>query len=198
MDQTLVLDISWRPVSKIPWERAVTLLWEKKVETIVPYEGRTLHSASWDIPMPAVIRFFRATRKKKKAIKFSRESLLIRDHFTCQYCGKTVARNEATYDHVVPRVAGGVTNFFNILISCVSCNQRKGGRTPQEANMKIVPCKIKNCPYHSGDHPIKPKSLPDHLHIAFEWRVGYPEEWRQFLRDAVVTHQYWNGSLDED
>ena len=185
MEHTLVLDVSWQPVAKVEWTRAITLLWEKKVEVIAPYEGKILHSASWDIPMPAVIRFLRMGRHKKRGIKFSRESLLLRDRFTCQYCGKTVTRKEATYDHVTPRVDGGPTRWENILISCVACNQKKGGRTPQQAGMKALSV------------PVRPKTLPEHLHVDFEWRDSYPQEWKAFLRDAVATHQYWNSELEE-
>ena len=182
MEQTLVLDCGWTPIAKVDWTRAITLLWEKKVETLASYEGKILHSASWDIPMPAVIRFLRSVRSRKRGVKFSRESLLIRDSFSCQYCGRSVDRSKATYDHVVPRVAGGTTNWTNIAISCVPCNQKKGGRTPEQAGMKL------------RNKPVRPKNLPEHLHVAFDWRSGYPPEWRDFLR----TQQYWNAELDSD
>lgn len=186
VDQTLVLDVGWQPQARIPWERAVTLLWERKVETVVAYPGRELRSMSWTIEMPAVIRFLREVRSRKHKVKFSRENLLLRDRFTCQYCGHAVTRASATYDHVVPRVLGGKTRYENILISCRSCNQRKGGRTPDQAGMRPL------------SQPVRPKSLPEHLHVAFDWRPDYPEEWRAFFRDAIATHQYWNAALDED
>ena len=183
---TLVLDVGWQPIAKVPWERAITLLWEKKVEVVQPYEGRVLRSSSWNIEMPAVIRFLRLVRPHKRAVKFSRENLLIRDGMRCQYCGCNVARNTATYDHVIPRVLGGTTRWENILISCVPCNQRKGGRTPEQA--KMIPL----------SRPVRPKQLKEHLHVAFDWNDSYPKEWRGFIRDAVATHQYWNSELDAD
>ena len=184
--ETLVLDVGWQPIAKVPWERAVTLLWEKKVEVIQPYEGKVLRSASWNIEMPAVIRFLQFVRNHKRAVKFSRENLLIRDRMTCQYCGGAVSRTNATYDHVIPRVSGGTTRWENILISCVACNQKKGGRTPEQAKMK--PLSV----------PVRPKQLQGHVHVAFEWHDSYPKEWRSFLRDAIATHQYWNSELESD
>ena len=55
---------------------------------------------------------------------------------------------ELNYDHVVPRVRGGKTEWENIVTSCYGCNDRKGSRTPEEAGMKLL------------RKPIKPKSLP--------------------------------------
>ena len=183
---TLVLDVGYQPVARIPWERAVTLLWEQKVEVVESYDDKPLRSASWSIMMPAVIRFLRALAGRKKAIKFSRESVYARDGGRCQYCGKNVPRQEATYDHVVPRIAGGATRWENILIACIPCNQRKGGRTPEQAGMKALSV------------PMRPKKLPDHLKIQFSWTPGMPSQWRTWLRDAVASHQYWNAELEQD
>jgi HNH endonuclease len=49
----------------------------------------------------------------------------------CEYCRIVQAGQEATFhvDHVVPRVAGGVTSLENLALACVSCSLRKGART---------------------------------------------------------------------
>jgi len=54
-----------------------------------------------------------------------RESILIRDAHTCQYCG-----NDAdTVDHVVPISKGGTDEPDNLVASCKRCNFRKGNRS---------------------------------------------------------------------
>jgi hypothetical protein len=61
--------------------------------------------------------------------------ILHRDDHVCQYEG---CHNRATtVDHVTPKCQGGKTSWDNLVGCCRSCNQRKGGRTPAEAGMKL-------------------------------------------------------------
>lgn len=183
---TLVLSQSYQPVARITWQRAITLLWEGKVEVVEEYADRIVHSVTLEFHIPSVIRFLKAVRGHKRAVKFSRENVYTRDNGSCQYCGNKVPRPEATYDHVVPRVQDGHTRWENVVICCKACNQKKGGRTPDQAKMKLLSV------------PVKPKKLPDHLRITFMWHPGMPEGWRTWLKDAVASAQYWGGELDQD
>ncbi len=186
MSDTLVLDQSYQPIGVVTWERAITLLWDGKVQVLHEYEDRIVRSTTVEIPVPSVIRFLRVVRSRKKAVKFSRENLILRDKGTCQYCGSKVERKNSTYDHVTPRVQGGTTRWENIVIACTACNQKKGGRTPQQAGMKLRAT------------PVRPKNLPDAGHYILEWRTGMPDQWRGWLRDQVVSVDYWHGELESD
>src|SRR5688572_2120221 len=146
--ETLLLSHAYEPVDRISWQRAITLWWMDKVEILEEYEDREIRSVSFAMRMPSVVRFLTAFRSRKRSVKFSRENVYTRDHGMCQYCGKKVPRMEATYDHVMPRKLGGETRWDNVVIACLPCNQRKGGRTPEQAGMKLR-CK-----------PVKPKTLP--------------------------------------
>jgi 5-methylcytosine-specific restriction endonuclease McrA len=176
------LDRSYQPVGKISWQRAVTLFFQGKVEVVEEYEDREVRAVTFAIKMPSVVRFLRMLRSRRKAIKFSRENVYTRDQGRCQYCSNKVPRHEATYDHVVPRAQGGRTNWENIVIACIPCNQHKGGRRPEQAKMKLLSV------------PVKPKKLPDMLHLTFIWRKGMPDSWRNWLRDIT----YWHGELDSE
>lgn len=180
--ETLVLSQSYEPVAKVSWQRAITLLWEGKVEVVEEYEDWTVRSVTLEIKVPSVIRFLKKVFGRKRAVKFSRENVYARDNGRCQYCSNKVARPEATYDHVVPRSQGGQTTWTNIVISCVPCNQKKGGRTPEQAHMKML------------STPVKPKKLPDTVRVTFTYRNGMPESWRNWLRSV----EYWNGELEQD
>lgn len=181
MSETLVLSQSYEPVARVSWQRAITLLWEGKVEVVEEYEDWKVKSVTLEFKVPSVIRFLKKVFGRKRAIKFSRENVFARDGGRCQYCGNKVSRPEATYDHVVPRAQGGQTNWTNIVIACVPCNQHKGGRTPEQAKMKLLSV------------PVKPKKLPDTVRLTFTFQKGMPESWRSWLRDI----SYWNGALDE-
>jgi 5-methylcytosine-specific restriction endonuclease McrA len=177
---TLVLDVGYQPVSRVPWETAIVWALERVVEVIDEYPDRYIRTPSWSVRMPSVVRFVRAT-PRKKAIKFSRHNVYARDGGRCQYCGRRVRRDEFTYEHVVPRVLGGKTSWENVVVACVSCNQKKAGRTPAQAGMRLL------------STPVKPKKLPN-VPRGIHFTDGMPESWKSWLRDAV----YWGGELEDD
>jgi hypothetical protein len=41
-------------------------------------------------------------------------------------------------DHVLPRSRGGADTWENVTTACLSCNVRKGNRTPREAGMPLA------------------------------------------------------------
>lgn len=179
--ETLVLNPGYEPIARVPWQRAMTLLFLGKVEIVEEYENREIRAVTFVVKVPAVVRLLRALRGKHKHIKFSRENVYSRDAGRCQYCGAPVPRDEITYDHVLPRARGGTTTWENIVICCVPCNQKKGGKTPEQAGMKL------------RSTPAKPKKLPESFRVTLTFRKGMPLEWKSWLRDFT----YWNGELVE-
>ena len=61
--------------------------------------------------------------------------VLRRDEHMCQYEG--CHRRATTVDHVVPLCQGGPSTWQNLVGCCLACNQRKGGRTPEQAGMQL-------------------------------------------------------------
>lgn len=49
-----------------------------------------------------------------------------RDRWACHLCGLTVARAEASRDHVKPVSKGGKTTAWNLRLAHVSCNSARG------------------------------------------------------------------------
>lgn len=125
-----------------------------------------IRSVSYDVQVPRVIRLLRYDRIPKLALRFNRRSLLARDEHQCQYCGVTLPPSQLSMDHVIPRSRGGPTDWENVVCSCVDCNTRKGGRTPQEARMRL------------RKKPAKPRRNPILLR-----RLSNPKyaSWRDFL-----------------
>ncbi len=174
-DQTLVLDQSYRPLAIVHWTRAITLYFQGKAEIVSEYDG-FIRSTSLVIKMPSVVRLLRMFRRHKKPCKFSRVNIYGRDGYKCQYCGEKKLMHDLTYDHVIPRTLGGKTTWTNIVSACEDCNSRKGGRTPEQAKMKLI------------KKPIQPVDLPA---IVVELsRESVPDAWRDFM--------YWTGELDEE
>ena len=178
---TLVLSQGFEAVATVSWQRAVSLFFQGKVEIIEEYEDKDLHSMTFTIKMPSVVRFLQAVRGRKRSVKFSRESVLARDKGACCYCARKLTRSEATYDHVIPRSQGGKTTWDNVVIACIPCNQAKGGRTPEQAKM------------HLRTRPVRPKVLPN-MRVTVLWAPGMHQSWRSWVTDAI----YWQGALDSD
>lgn len=53
----------------------------------------------------------------------------------CAYCGSKPDKLEM--DHVIPLSRGGKHTKINIVPACFDCNRRKGGRTPEQAEMEL-------------------------------------------------------------
>jgi len=169
----LLLDQSYKPLRIIPWQKAITMLFLGKAEVVEEHD-REIKSASVSIKMPAVARLVNAFKRPRKPVRFSRINIYSRDQWMCQYCNKRFVTAELTYDHVVPRSQGGGTTWENIASSCSPCNTRKGGRTPEQAGMRLK------------KKPVRPKWVPA-VQIAVS-RGACPESWIDYL--------HWSGSLD--
>ena len=175
MSRTLVLDLGYQPHRIVSWQRAITMLFQGKVEVIEDYD-EVVYDKTFVLHMPAVVRLLNVVRRKK-AVKFSRMNVLTRDNWTCQYCGRKFPTSKLNYDHVLPRSRGGRTVWENIVSACYDCNSKKGNRTPQEAGMRL------------RKTPQKPRSLPVvAFHISASEAV--PAMWRDYM--------YWHGELKQD
>lgn len=173
---TLVLNTSYEPLSVISWEDAITSLFTEKADVVEEYDD-VIRSTHAEMRIPAVIKVRKYVRKPVKDLKFSRVNVYARDEYRCQYCGDKCSPSELTYDHVLPRSKGGQTDWLNIVTCCYACNAKKGGRTPEQAKMKL------------RKKPVRPKAVP---HIEFRFTSKIPDQWVDYVRDLV----YWEGELD--
>ena len=139
MSHALVLNASFEPLQIVSWQRAIQLLFQGKVE-VVEESDREVRTVRMTIRVPAVLRLLQYVplSQKKQVIRFSRTNVFLRDDHRCQYCGNRFAKSALTIDHVTPVVQNGDKSWENIVTACKPCNQRKGGRTPNQANMKLI------------------------------------------------------------
>lgn len=166
MNSTLLLNASYEPLRIISWEKAITLFFLGKVEVIETYD-RDIRSVSLVMRVPAVVRLVSYVKLGARKPPLTKINLLARDDFTCQYCRKELGKADATVDHVVPRTKGGKTIWQNVVLACPPCNRRKGGRTPEEANMALLKT------------PEAPSWLPV---VNFTFERNIPRIWDLFLR----------------
>ena len=148
----LVLNQSYEPLTVCRARRAVVLIYEGKAEIIENGMG-SIHSLHATYELPSVIRIARHVRRPYRQRKMTRYEIFNRDKYTCQYCAEQ--SRHLTLDHVIPRYRGGQHTWENVVSACADCNRRKAGRTPKEANMKLIRTpgpptgnSLFNIPYH--------------------------------------------------
>ena len=194
----LVLNRHFAPVHVISAQRAFCLLWKELAEILHVEDGSFLayrfedwceessakrelaeetgeaidgdwiHTVHSQIQVPRIVRLLRYDRIPRNTVKFNRRNVFLRDEFRCQYCGDRFPTSQLSLDHVVPRSRGGIESWENIVCACLKCNVRKGGRTPTEANMKLL------------REPVKPSRSP-----MLVRQLGDPRysSWKLFLHD---------------
>jgi len=137
MGAVLVLNATYEPLNVVSVRRAVVLLLKEKAELLEATQAQ-LRAENFAMDVPLVIRLVRYVRiPRRLTLPLSRRTVLARDHYTCQYCGVQASKSSLTVDHVLPRWRGGKNTWDNVVTACVACNQRKGGRTPTEAGLRL-------------------------------------------------------------
>jgi 5-methylcytosine-specific restriction endonuclease McrA len=197
----LVLNKLWMAVRVTDARRAFSLLSRDLAEVIHVDDGaytshdfdswtglgllregfKSQHEYEWvrtvrmRIAVPKVIRLLGYDRLPRQDVKLNRRNIFARDRNLCQYCGRHFPTSELSLDHLLPRSQGGLSTWENLVCCCVHCNAKKGGRTPEQAHMKLV------------RRPVKPRRNP-----VISLRMGTDKyaSWRAFLDNA-----YWSVEL---
>jgi len=165
LGSVLVLNASFEPLSVVSIQRAIVLLLKEKAEMVEAAEA-VLRSERMRMPVPLVIRLVYYVRIPYRiSIPITRRAVLVRDRYTCQYCGAQPGKQVLTIDHVLPRSRGGKTTWQNVVAACKRCNGKKGNRTPAEANMKL-----------SG-HP----SQPRYLAMVYVTSMEARDAWQKYM-----------------
>jgi len=191
----LVLNRNYIPIDITTVRRAFVLLYQE-IAKVVDEQYRTFDFPSWSdlsveghheaigmvdrlIRVPRVVLLTVFDRMPRKTVRFSRLNIFLRDHNTCQYCGRHFSRSDLNLDHVIPRSRGGLSTWENVVCSCLDCNRRKGGKTPHEAGMGLK------------KKPVRPRwnfflENPNH-------RIRY-QAWKPFFN--LVDFSYWNVEIE--
>jgi len=199
----LVLNRSFVPVHMITAQRAFCLLFKAAAEVVQMEDGRLglysfdswqevsrfkraqdiredesdwVSTVTYEIEVPRVLRLLYYNRFPQRRVSFNRRNIFARDLNRCQYCGQKFSTSELSIDHVVPLSHNGQNTWTNVVCACTSCNKRKGGRTPEQARMRLI------------RRPVEPRFNPV---IKLKVRRKKYSAWRQFLDEA-----YWSVTLE--
>lgn len=157
--KVLVLNTTFAPINICSWRRAVTLLFKNKAESVEASERKI----NGRFILPFVIRLKSYVPLPYNSVVLTRKNVLLRDNFTCQYCG---SGGNLTLDHIMPKSRGGEDSWENIVVCCVRCNNRKGDRAPEEVGLKL-----------SGT-PYKPPSM---LYLQMTRLSNIPKSWFNYF-----------------
>jgi 5-methylcytosine-specific restriction endonuclease McrA len=141
MVQILGLDVAGHPAQWLSPEQAVTeavmggIAWQWGEPSIVFRGGWNRHGERSIVEVRPIVAL---TGRKPDAWRrdeppLTNALLFKRDRQTCAYCGERFSLRDLSRDHVVPRVQGGKDVWTNVVTACRACNQRKGGRRPEQA-----------------------------------------------------------------
>lgn len=125
-------------LKRVDMKKAMNMLWRGVARVLEADEGTF---GGFERPKSLELVRYQVTKwryEKTGRVPFSRAGILRRDNFTCAYCGKVGTINTMTADHVMPKWQGNPLSWTNGITACQPCNNKKGGRSPKEAGMKLL------------------------------------------------------------
>jgi len=159
----LLLNANFEPLNVCSTRRALALLMTGKAEMLLNGRGY-VRTVRLTVPRPSVIRMGYMIRRPRPRVRLTKREIFRRDDHTCQYCGSRTSR--LTVDHVLPRHRGGEHSWGNLVTACSACNLRKGGRSLEEARMRLL------------HHPAEPRATAAYL---FSRHLPDNDVWVEFL-----------------
>lgn len=132
----LLLNASYEPMLAISYQRAISLIIEKRAELVSAIEGKVIRSPSTSFPWPSVVRLLHYVKVpfRRNKIPLTKKNILARDNYECCFCTK---RKADSVDHLIPKSKGGEHSWMNLVAACRKCNSAKDDRTPVQAGMKM-------------------------------------------------------------
>lgn len=140
----LRLNKAGTPVSWLTREQTATLLVKEQViwslgDTVFEmHGGYNRHGEQSILLLPSIVACHGKVYKDSFDPPLENKFLFRRDKNICLYCGGQFLVSDLSRDHVHPLSKGGRDIWTNVVTSCRRCNNRKGDRLPQHANMELL------------------------------------------------------------
>lgn len=144
----LTLDMHGQPHRWVTWQHAIfyysknLVAWDAGEQCFTFYGGTSrLTGGRSAITANSIIAIKGRALPARSLIQtppLSNRELFHRDRQMCAYCGDVFPTQRLTRDHIVPVSHGGADTWMNVATACRPCNQRKAGRTPEQAHMLLL------------------------------------------------------------
>ncbi len=142
--KVLRLNKAGTPIAWLSWQETVTLMVKNQViwslgevaHTI--YGGYNRHGKRSCLELPCIIACDGRVSGRTFTPPLTNALLFARDQQVCMYCGSDFPVRELSRDHIIPTSKGGHDLWTNCVTACRRCNNRKGNKTPEQANMHLI------------------------------------------------------------
>lgn len=202
MDYALKLNADYSPIGVVHWGDAFSLIFRGKADLVEGFD-RIVRSVSAEFQMPAVIRLRKYVKGLGK-VGCSRENILARDNYTCQYCGSRPRTSsgkpsleDLTIDHVIPRAAAKnnlvfvptikdwrpVSSWENLVCACAPCNHKKGCKPIHKTGLTLK------------EYPKAPDKEGRVQILVNKYKI--PDEWKSYLPQDSGWRGYWDEELED-
>lgn len=138
-----VLNLTYEPLATVTARRATRLILKGKATLLEEHPTLMYRTATtvYPVPIRIVLRTMVKSRNSHTIAVLNRRNLLLRDRFTCQYCGRheneLAPKEKMTRDHIHPQDKGGRDTWDNLVLACDSCNNKKANRLLEQTDMKL-------------------------------------------------------------
>ena len=145
--QILRTDVSGMPLEWVAYQDAVRLYFNDQIaytcgSNIMTIRGgiNAITNLRSKVDVNSIIATFgnNKTLSEQYAPPLNNTTLFKRDDHLCLYCGNKFKTEDLSRDHVTPLFQGGKDLWVNVVSACKRCNNAKAGRTPEQANMKLL------------------------------------------------------------
>ena len=145
--QILRTDVSGMPLDWVTYQDAVRLYFNDQIaytcgSNIMTIRGgiNAITNLRSKVEVNSIISTFGNNKSlsEQYAPPLNNTTLFRRDDHLCLYCGNKFKTEDLSRDHVTPLFQGGRDLWVNVVSACKRCNNAKAGRTPEQANMKLL------------------------------------------------------------
>ena len=131
--KTLILNSTFQPLSLATPQRALALLFSKKINVLKESKIKLRSiEQSFYIPKVAALTYF-VKAPYARRVALNRENIFIRDSYICQYCGEVAE----SIDHIKPKSKGGLHEWSNVVACCKKCNLLKADKLLSKSNLNL-------------------------------------------------------------
>ena len=145
--QILRTDVSGMPLEWVTYQDAVRLYFNGQIaytcgSNIMTIRGgiNAITNLRSKVDVNSIIATYGNNKilAEQYAPPLNNTTLFRRDDHLCLYCGNKFKKEDLSRDHVTPLFQGGRDLWVNVVSACKRCNNAKAGRTPEQANMKLL------------------------------------------------------------
>jgi len=145
--QILRTDVSGMPLEWVAYQDAVRLYFNDQIaytcgSNIMTIRGgiNAITNLRSKVDVNSIIATYGNNKilSEQYAPPLNNTTLFRRDDHLCLYCGNKFKTEDLSRDHITPLFQGGRDLWVNVVSACKRCNNAKAGRTPEQANMKLL------------------------------------------------------------